>query len=492
MSGWRERTPPVRHDSLATHGRSRVMRSFDHASYAPVGRGKVSWFRLVDAGMLVATAWAARSGFGDSSSNRSDSVLIAISIACALVLLPLIGLYGDSERGLPWRRLWLAPACVAIAQCVGVISVMALDWQSGTELGWVFGWFVLSAIALNASQVVRHWLGVRAAARNTRRKPVALVGHREHCLTLAGRDGRHAAAPFAVAAIFDLSDTSAAGVSDVAVHRDLGTFVDCVRRAHVGEIWIVLPLAEADRIGAIVRAFDTDLVDIRFMPDLADLTPLHPRRAIRGRALDLVAAPLSARALAGKAVFDRVFAGLALIAIAPLMVVIAIAVKCSSPGPVLFRQQRRGAYGRIFTIYKFRTMREHDAAVPGEVRQATRGDPRITPVGALLRRTSLDELPQFLNVLKGDMSVVGPRPHAVEHDRFYQHRIDGYIQRYRIKPGITGWAQVNGHRGETDHVEKMQQRVEHDLYYLNNWSFALDMRIVAATVMCGFTHRNAY
>lgn len=228
------------------------------------------------------------------------------------------------------------------------------------------------------------------------------------------------------------------------------------------------------------------------MPDLAGVTPLHPNGTRRGRALDLVASPLSAQALAAKAVFDRVFAVLALIAIAPAMGAIAIAVKCSSPGPVLFRQQRRGAYGRIFTIYKFRTMRVHDTGAPGEVRQATRGDPRITRIGALLRRTSLDELPQFLNVLKGDMSVVGPRPHAVEHDRFYRHRVDGYIQRYRIKPGITGWAQVNGHRGETDRVEKMQKRVEHDLYYLNNWSFSLDMRIVAATVLCGFTHRNAY
>ncbi|MDW9247422.1 bacterial sugar transferase family protein [Burkholderia cepacia] len=134
----------------------------------------------------------------------------------------------------------------------------------------------------------------------------------------------------------------------------------------------------------------------------------------------------------------------------------------------------------------------NDVRPSDEVRQATRGDARVTRVGALLRRTSLDELPQFLNVLKGDMSVVGPRPHAVEHDVVYRDLVDGYIHRYRVKPGITGWAQVNGLRGETDRVEKMQKRVEHDLYYLNNWSFAMDMRIVAATVLYGFTHRNAY
>lgn len=136
-------------------------------------------------------------------------------------------------------------------------------------------------------------------------------------------------------------------------------------------------------------------------------------------------------------------------------------------------------------------MRAHVEA-RGVVTQATRNDPRITRVGAFLRRTSLDELPQFFNVLRGDMSVVGPRPHAIEHDDLYRPLVDGYIHRYRIKPGITGWAQVNGYRGETDQLDKMVGRVQHDLYYLRNWSFGLDMRIVAATVLKGFVHPNAY
>ncbi|MCA7921145.1 undecaprenyl-phosphate glucose phosphotransferase [Burkholderia cenocepacia] len=446
----------------------------------------------MDGGLLVATAWAAKRWFDGVPWSAVDAALTAVAIACALVLLSWFGLYGNRERCMSWRHMWRVPAGLAVALCVGVMSVTALDWQSGAAPGWVVGWFVLSTVVLVASYALRHWLGINGAAPSARCKPVALVGYRERCLALASRDAREGGVPLEVAAIFDMSGAPARDADNFEVHVDLDRFVDCVRRAHVEEIWIVLPLSAADRIGEIVRAFDTDLVDIRFMPDLAGITPLHPRRAVRGRALDLVAAPLSARALAGKAVFDRVFAGLALIAIAPLMGAIAIAVKCSSPGPVLFRQRRRGAYGRIFTIYKFRTMREHDSDVPGEVRQATRGDPRITRVGALLRRTSLDELPQFLNVLKGDMSVVGPRPHAVEHDRFYQHRVDGYIQRYRIKPGITGWAQVNGHRGETDRVEKMQQRVEHDLYYLNNWSFSLDMRIVLRTVVTGLVDKHAY
>ena len=181
----------------------------------------------------------------------------------------------------------------------------------------------------------------------------------------------------------------------------------------------------------------------------------------------------------------------ALIGLSPLLIAIAIAVKLSSRGPVLFKQKRKSTDGRIFTIYKFRSMRAH-AEAAGVVTQAKRNDPRITRVGAFLRRTSLDELPQFFNVLRGDMSVVGPRPHAIEHDDQYQKLVSGYIHRYRVKPGITGWAQVNGYRGETDRIEKMEGRIACDLYYLGNWSFALDMRIIAATVVKGLVHRNAY
>lgn len=166
-------------------------------------------------------------------------------------------------------------------------------------------------------------------------------------------------------------------------------------------------------------------------------------------------------------------------------------MKLSSRGPILFRQRRKGADGRVFTIYKFRSMRVHTEEA-GVLSQATRGDSRVTRVGAFLRRTSLDELPQFFNVLRGDMSVVGPRPHALEHDDLYRKVVSGYIHRYRIKPGITGWAQVNGLRGETDRIEKMEARVAHDLYYLGNWSFGLDMRIIAATIFRGLRSANAY
>jgi len=172
------------------------------------------------------------------------------------------------------------------------------------------------------------------------------------------------------------------------------------------------------------------------------------------------------------------------------MLAIAMGVKLSSPGPVLFRQRRYGVDGRKIVVYKFRTM---TVAEDGDVvRQATKNDSRVTPFGAFLRRTSLDELPQFINVLQGRMSVVGPRPHAVAHNELYRKLIRGYMIRHKVRPGITGLAQVNGWRGETDTVEKMQARIEYDLAYLRGWSLLLDLQIILKTVVVVLKKQNAY
>ena len=187
---------------------------------------------------------------------------------------------------------------------------------------------------------------------------------------------------------------------------------------------------------------------------------------------------------------DVVLSILILLLVAPVMVAIAIGVKLSSPGPVIFRQRRNGLAGEEIVVYKFRSMTTQDNGAV--VAQATRDDPRITRFGAFLRRTSLDELPQFFNVLQGAMSIVGPRPHAVAHNEQYRQMIKAYMVRHKVKPGITGWAQVNGHRGETDTVEKMRARVEFDLEYLRNWSLGLDLQIIARTIRVAFFDKNAY
>jgi putative colanic acid biosynthesis UDP-glucose lipid carrier transferase len=187
---------------------------------------------------------------------------------------------------------------------------------------------------------------------------------------------------------------------------------------------------------------------------------------------------------------DKIFALIALVLLAPLFLVIAVCIKISSPGPVFFRQPRLGLNGRKFNVYKFRSMKvhsEHD-----KVTQATQGDPRITKIGQFIRRTSLDELPQFVNVLIGDMSVVGPRPHALQHNQIYEELLELYMLRHRVKPGITGWAQIHGLRGETDTVDKMAKRVQFDLHYIRNWTLAMDVRIILWTAFKGWTGNNAY
>jgi putative colanic acid biosynthesis UDP-glucose lipid carrier transferase len=187
---------------------------------------------------------------------------------------------------------------------------------------------------------------------------------------------------------------------------------------------------------------------------------------------------------------DVVLALLILVLISPILLCIAIAVKLSSPGPVIFRQRRYGLDGEEILVYKFRSMRVTEDG--DKIEQARKNDDRVTPLGRILRKTSMDELPQFVNVLQGRMSIVGPRPHAVAHNELYRGLIKSYMVRHKVKPGITGWAQVNGFRGETDSLEKMEGRIRCDLDYLRNWSLRLDLLIIARTIRLVFKDASAY
>lgn len=204
--------------------------------------------------------------------------------------------------------------------------------------------------------------------------------------------------------------------------------------------------------------------------------------------------PLEGPSVAMKRVLDVGVSGVALLLVAPVMVLVAVLIKMTSPGPVFFRQKRNGFNGQEFDMLKFRSMRQGEAPldVTGKELQASKSDPRITPVGAMLRRTSLDELPQLINILKGDMSLVGPRPHAVSHNTYYETLIDRYASRHKMKPGLTGWAQVNGWRGETETLDKMAKRVEYDIWYIENWSMALDLRILLQTPLVMLFQKTAY
>jgi Undecaprenyl-phosphate glucose phosphotransferase len=277
----------------------------------------------------------------------------------------------------------------------------------------------------------------------------------------------------------------------------LGTLVDVeplVRRTRIDDVVLALPWSDERRILAMLDRLRELPVNVYLGSDLVgfSLDFRDPPGHFRGLPVfPVIGHPLSDWAFAIKKVEDYSLGFLALVMALPFMGLIAAAIKLSSPGPILFKQKRLGFNNEVFEIYKFRSMRDAPAS-DGRTRQATKGDPRVTAVGRLLRRTSLDELPQLFNVLGGKMSLVGPRPHAVDHNEEYSPKVRGYFARHRVKPGMTGWAQVNGLRGATDSPEKMEARVRYDVFYTENWSFFFDLRILAKTLVVLFTGRNAY
>jgi len=270
--------------------------------------------------------------------------------------------------------------------------------------------------------------------------------------------------------------------------RDLPDFV---KKNHIDVVYLSLPMASQSRILSLLDAMRDTTASVYFVPDLF-VTDLIQGRIDSVRGLPIVGVcdtPFFGWNGLVKRAADIVLSLLILALIAPLLLVLAIVVKLSSPGPVIFRQRRYGLAGDEIVVYKFRTM---NVMEDGEViKQTTADDPRLTPLGAFMRRTSLDELPQFVNVLQGRMSIVGPRPHAVAHNEMYRKLINGYMLRHKVKPGITGWAQVNGLRGETRTVERMKARIDYDLDYLRNWSLRLDLFIIAKTVWVVLRGRHA-
>jgi putative colanic acid biosynthesis UDP-glucose lipid carrier transferase len=271
--------------------------------------------------------------------------------------------------------------------------------------------------------------------------------------------------------------------------KDVAEFA---RKHGVSRIYIALPLSNVPRIGEMVRELRDTTASIYFVPDVFAFELVQGRLVeINGMpAISVCDTPFHGMDAVMKRATDIVLASGALLLLAPLMVLIALAVKLTSPGPVLFRQRRYGLNGEEILVYKFRSMTVcEDGAV---VTQATKSDSRVTPLGRILRSTSLDELPQLLNVLQGKMSVVGPRPHAIAHNELYRKLISGYMIRHKVRPGITGLAQVNGLRGETETVEKMRERVRFDLEYLSHWSPWLDIKIICRTLWVIARDQNAY
>lgn len=269
----------------------------------------------------------------------------------------------------------------------------------------------------------------------------------------------------------------------VPVLGSIDDIINVVRANAVRTVYIAVSLENSYLVEQLYLKLANENIDIHWAPNIFSMDLInHSVKEMAGLPLlTLSESPLIGNHLLFKTIEDRIIGLVALILLSPLMLIIALLIKFDSPGPVIFRQSRTGWNGKEFHIWKFRSMRQHQAN-NGEIKQAIKDDYRLTRIGRFIRKTSIDELPQLFNVLSGTMSMVGPRPHAIEHNTDYDQRIRAYMTRHRIKPGITGLAQVNGCRGETDTLDKMKKRVDYDMQYINNWSFWLDIKILLKTI----------
>ena len=363
---------------------------------------------------------------------------------------------------------------------------------------WAATWFACGLIALCLGRfaltaLVRHW------ARDGRliRRIVIVGGGREGESLLRALE-HEADSDVRICGVFDdrTGDRSPAVIAGVP---KLGTVEDLVvftRLTRVDLVLVSMPLTAEERVLSMVRKLWVLPVDVRLAAHMSRLR-FRPRAySYIGNVpvLDIFDKPIADWNMVLKTLFDRVAGALILAALSPVMAVAAVAIKLESKGPVLFRQRRLGFNNEIIEVLKFRSL-FHEHADPSALRVVTKDDPRVTRVGRFIRKTSIDELPQLLNVLRGELSLVGPRPHAVEAptaNRVWEEVVDGYFARHRVKPGLTGWAQINGWRGELDTAEKLQNRVEHDLYYIENWSLMFDLYILARTPFALMKTENAY
>ena len=359
----------------------------------------------------------------------------------------------------------------------------------------VLTWFVLVSLGLLVVRFLVRWV-LRYVRRNgANLRSVAIVGHNQIGHRLVKHLNAMPWAGLRVEGFFDCRERDDATVEIGQLNYSLETIDDLFRRIGSNEIdivYVALPLTSERRIEALVGQLADTTASVYVVPDVFT-SELVQARWVNFGGMPLVSVyetPFSGLNGWVKRMEDLVLASLILMIISPLMLGIAVAIKMTSPGTVLFKQRRYGLNGAEVEVWKFRSMTVSDDGA--QVAQAKLNDARITPLGAFLRRTSLDELPQFLNVLGGSMSVVGPRPHAVAHNEMYRKLIKGYMLRHKVKPGITGMAQVNGWRGETDTLDKMQSRIDCDLEYIQSWSVWLDLKIVMLTVMRGFVGKNVY
>jgi putative colanic acid biosynthesis UDP-glucose lipid carrier transferase len=452
----------------------------------------ISFFRRVlDPLIVMGMLYLVTLAFGQPFSGYS-LVLMVLAFFISSAIYQYIDPYRTWRRGrmLAYARDTVFGWCLTLAVLyfLGSASGMMYYYDERVLLAWAIA---TPLLILASHMTVRMTTGRRDAVRSVR--SVVVAGANDVGLKFAGVCDRHPNLFMQMQGFFD--DRDAARHPVALTHPILGRMADIpayVRRHNIKMIFISQPVSAQPRIRGLIDALQDTTASIYFLPDVYVFDLMQARFDTVGGmpVIAISETPFMGFNSVIKRSVDVLVSVTALLVLAPLMVLIAIAVKLDTPGPVLFRQRRYGLYGEAITIYKFRSMSVADDGP--HIVQASKLDARVTRVGRFLRRTSLDELPQFFNALQGTMSVVGPRPHAVAHNELYRKLIKGYMLRHKVKPGITGWAQVNGLRGETATLDKMEARIQYDLDYLRNWSLWLDVWIMLKTVKVVFSRENAF
>ena len=454
-------------------------------------------FVLSDGAWLIASGILAYVFLVDGQVPPPELYLAAVLFIwmISLLLFHYGGLYSFTVIMAPMANIFRLVVACGTAFLFLLAIAFSMKISEGYSRVWMFSYGVLSFSAIFITRligyaIISHLANIGVFARN-----VLLVGGGKQAEKLLELMAKQRPCFNHVAGVFDdRLERVGPNVGQAPVLGNLDDLIDYVRSHRVDDIIITLPWSAEERLGDIITKLRELPTSIHLESKLGSFRfPYRPspNPFIGVPMVEVVKLPLTGWNVVVKTLEDKILGGLLLVLFLPVLALVALAIRVDSKGPILFRQKRFGYNNQVFEIYKFRSM-YHNRAPEEKTPQATRNDPRITRVGGFIRRTSLDELPQLINVVQGTMSLVGPRPHSVEHNEQYSALIRGYFARHRVKPGITGWAQINGLRGETDTLEKMQARVQYDTYYAENWSLMLDMQILVKTVFVGFLSENAY
>lgn len=432
------------------------------------------------------------------SSNYNIQGYLIVGLGAAL-LFGLVGRFTDiytSWSGRPFFRDEVIRIIVTwlVTFLFLIFIIFAAKTSEEFSRFVLISWLLSTPLLLIASRYVLRSLQASLKRIGINNHNIAIAGITEQGLRFAEMIDSQPDSGFQIAGFYSLEE-HANQPELPRQYAHLGNVDTMIEAARIGEwdqIYLAPSSAQSEASMRLINELADTITPIRLIPDNFTNSLLHSRyvEIAETPILRIYDAPMSAQRAFIKRIEDLFLGVFLLLLVSPLMLIIASTIKLSSPGPILFKQTRHGLRGEKFQVLKFRTMSVCENG--GRIQQATRNDCRITRIGAFLRKTSLDELPQFFNVLQGHMSIVGPRPHAVAHNEEYRHLIPGYMRRHLMKPGITGWAQVNGWRGETDTLFKMEKRVELDMEYIRSWSLALDLRIILVTAFKTLNDKNAY